>query len=342
MRKALIILSGCLALAAFTLAPGTPVYLPVPKGWPKPIYDFSQNQLTEEKVQLGRALFYDPLLSEDNTISCASCHSPYSAFTHTDHKVSHGIYDRIGTRNAPALQNLAWGTSFMWDGAVHHLDAQAMAPIHNTLEMNETLQNVVNKLQQSKLYKGAFYRAYGDSLATGTNTLKALSQFMLTLVSANSKYDRVTRREEVFSNSEARGYELFKANCASCHREPLFTNNSFENNGLEPDSLFRDMGRMKVTLNKKDSLKFKVPSLRNIAVTYPYMHDGRFASLQMVLFHYTNGMHQSKTLAKQLRKPIVLSETDKRDLISFLKTLTDESFLRNKDNAYPMDFFTAK
>jgi cytochrome c peroxidase len=342
MKKILVILCGCLALTAFTLVPRTPVYLPVPKNWTKPIYDFSQNQLTEENVQLGKALFYDPLLSEDNTISCASCHSPYSAFTHNDHKVSHGIYDRTGTRNAPALQNLAWSNNFMWDGAVHHLDAQAMAPIHNTLEMNETLQNVVGKLRKSALYRGAFYRAYGDSLATGTNTLKAMSQFMLTLVSANSKYDRVTRREEIFSDGETRGYELFKANCASCHKEPLFTNNNFENNGLEPDSLFKDYGRMKVTLNKKDSLKFKVPSLRNVAVTYPYMHDGRFASLQMVLFHYTNGIHQSKTLAKQLRKPMVLSETDKRDLISFLKTLTDEAFLRDKDHAYPMDFFAMK
>ncbi|MFP9116018.1 cytochrome-c peroxidase [Flavobacterium sp. RHBU_3] len=342
MKKLLYIAVICLLAVAFGTLPDDEVYVPVPKNWPKPAYDFSGNPITKEKILLGRALFYDPLLSADGSVSCASCHSPYNAFTHTDHKVSHGIYDRIGTRNAPALQNLAWSTTFMWDGAVHHLDAQALAPIHNKDEMDETITHVVQKLNASQLYRGAFYRAYGDSIVTGTQVLKVMSQFMLTLVSQNAKYDKVMRSEQVFTESETKGYELFKQHCASCHKEPLFTNNGFENNGLQPDSIYKDGGRIKVTHREKDSLLFKVPSLRNVAVTYPYMHDGRFANLQMVLFHYTNGIYKSTTLSPRLKKPIVLSENDKRNLISFLKTLTDESFLHNKDNAYPKDFFTER
>lgn len=339
MKKLLYIAFLCALVVAFGKLPGDEVYVPVPLGWPKPAYDFSGNPITKEKVLLGRALFYDPLLSADGTISCASCHSPYSAFSHTDHKVSHGIYDRIGTRNAPALQNLAWSTAFMWDGAVHHLDAQALAPIHNKDEMDETITSVVQKLNASPLYRKAFYRAYADSTVTGRHTLKALSQFMLTLVSQNAKYDKVMRGEQAFTESEEKGYALFKQHCASCHKEPLFTNDGFENNGLQPDSIYKDGGRIRVTRKAKDSLLFKVPSLRNVAVTYPYMHDGRFASLQMVVFHYTNGIYKSKTLSSRLRKPIALSETDKRNLISFLKSLTDEAFLHNKDNAYPKEFF---
>jgi cytochrome c peroxidase len=325
--------------SAFMAHTGDGYYFAIPEFWPKPEYDLIKNPLSQEKIQLGRALFYDPLLSADNTISCASCHSQYNAFAHSDHKLSHGIHDQIGTRNAPALQNLAWGSAFMWDGSAHHLDAQALAPLTNPIEMNETLEHIVAKLQKSKRYPKAFYAAFGDSIVTGQRTLQALSQFMVTLVSSNSKYDKVMRKEGIaFSESENKGYLLFKEHCASCHKEPLFTNNTFANNGLEPDSLLKDIGRMKITGNTKDSLLFKVPSLRNVEVSYPYMHDGRFPNLQMVLFHYTDGIHNSKTLSKQLRKKMNLSEDDKRNLINFLKTLTDEGFLRNKEHSYPKEF----
>lgn len=343
MRKWLVIF-GVAALASAFMAKGDGIYFSVPEFWPKPEYNFIKNPLSQEKIQLGRALFYDPLLSADNTISCASCHSQYNAFAHSDHRLSHGIGDQIGTRNAPALQNLAWSNTFMWDGAAHHLDAQALAPITNPIEMNESLENIVTKLQKSKRYPKAFYDAYGDSIVTGQRTLLALSQFMVTLVSSNSKYDKVMRKEPGagFTESESKGYELFKQHCATCHKEPLFTNNSFANNGLEPDSLLKDIGRMKITGKNEDSYLFKVPSLRNVEISYPYMHDGRFPNLQMVLFHYTNGIHQYKTLSKPLRKKIVLSEDDKRNLVNFLKTLTDEEFLRNKDFSYPKEFLLSK
>jgi len=330
MKKLFVILCLIIFAVAFTSINEELFY--VPKNFPKPIYDFANNPLSEEKIELGKALFYDPILSRDNTISCSSCHLSYTAFTHTDHELSHGIENRIGTRNAPSLANLAWSKNFMWDGAVHHLDMQALAPISNHDEMDETIANVVFKLQQSSKYRELFYSAFNDSLITGEHTLKAISQFLLTLISANSKYDKVMRKEPniSFTEREVKGYELFKANCASCHKEPLFTNNEFENNGLEPDKFLNDGGRIKITKAVEDSLKFKVPSLRNVELSYPYMHDGRFKNLQMVLFHYTEDIYQSPTLSHQLKTKILLNENDKINIIAFLKTLTDEEFLQNK------------
>ena len=331
MKKLVIILFIVVFIVAFKTINNKLFY--VPKNFPKPIYNFTNNILSTAKIDLGKALFYDPILSNDNTISCSSCHLSYTAFTHTDHDLSHGINNRIGTRNAPALFNLAWAKNFMWDGAVHQLDVQALAPISNHNEMDETIENVVLKLQQSKKYRKLFYNAFNDSVATGEHTLKAISQFMLTLISANSKYDKVMRKEAgfTFTKQEENGYKLFKTNCSSCHKEPLFTNNEFENNGLEPDTFLNDGGRIKITKNLADSLKFKVPSLRNIELTYPYMHDGRFKNLQMVLFHYTQSIYQSPTLSPQLKNKLNLNENDKTNIIAFLKTLTDDEFLQNKN-----------
>lgn len=307
----------------------------VPQNWPKPHYNFSKNPLSIHKIELGRVLFYDPILSRDNTISCTTCHSQYNAFTHVDHDLSHGINDRIGTRNSPALMNLAWHKSFMWDGSINHLDVQSLAPISHPDEMGETIENVVLKLQNSKKYPRLFLNAFGDSMITGEHTLKALSQFMLTLVSSNSKYDSVMRKQVVFTKQEENGYHLFKQHCSSCHTEPLFTNLQFENNGLPIDTPLHDVGRMKMTKNKNDSLKFKVPTLRNIEFTFPYMHDGRFKKLSQVLNHYINGVHQSPTLSPKLQMPIILSSNQKVDLTAFLLTLTDRQFLFNPKYSYP-------
>lgn len=307
----------------------------IPKGWPKPNYNMHQNPLRAATIELGRVLFYDPILSANQTISCASCHSVYTAFTHADHSLSHGINDRAGKRNSPALMNLAWHTSFMWDGAVNHLDMQALAPITNPDEMGESLERVISKLQASTLYPPLFYKAYGDSLITGQQTLKAISQFLLTLVSANSKYDSVMRKEAIFTQQEKKGYKLFRKNCSSCHTEPLFTNLQFENNGLPIDLSLYDFGRMGITLNPSDSLRFKVPTLRNIEFSFPYMHDGRFQKLGQVLNHYTNGIQQSSSLSASLKHPIILSSNDKVDLTAFLLTLTDKHFLFNPQFTYP-------
>lgn len=310
-----------------------------PSSFPKPVYDFSKNPLSAAKIQLGRALFYDPLLSRNNMISCASCHSQFSAFTHIDHALSHGIEDKIGFRNSPALMNLAWQKSFMRDGAVNHLDVQALAPLSNPVEMDENIAHVVTKLQHSSIYPRLFYDAFGDSVITGEHTLKAISQFMLTLISANSKYDSVMRNETLFTAQENNGYQLFKKNCASCHKEPLFTNDEFMNNGLAVDTSLNDFGRYRVTNNPKDSLKFKVPTLRNIEFSYPYMHDGRMKRIADVLNHYTSGIQKGNTLATELNRPIVLSANEKVDLTAFLLTLTDKSFLFNPKFFYPRELF---
>lgn len=334
MKKMILGFVAFSVLAGFTL-PGA--FFEKPPGWPEPVYSFAHNRLSAEKVRLGRVLFYDPSLSENNQVSCASCHSSFSAFAHTDHALSHGIHDSIGTRNAPALMNLAWQPVFMWDGAIHNLDMQALAPITHKAEMGSSIQTVVGKLRANSLYRRLFKEAFGDSLATGEHTLKALSQFMLSLTSARSKYDRMKRGEERFNEQEQKGYGLFQKHCASCHAEPLFTTHAFANNGLPADPLLRDYGRMQITHQPGDSLKFKIPTLRNIAYTYPYMHDGRFKKLSQVLDHYTSGIRQSTTLAKELQAKMELSSNDKVDLIAFLMTLSDQEFVFNKEHGFPKE-----
>jgi len=307
----------------------------VPKNWPAPVYNFKNNPLNAAGIALGRQLFYDPLLSKDNTISCGSCHLQYTAFTHVDHALSHGINDSIGTRNAPALMNLAWQSNFMWDGAINHLDVQALAPISHPSEMGETLGNVLQKIRTKQKYRTLFFKAYHDSSITGEQTLKAISQFMLTLVSSNSKYDSVKRQQSKFTSQEKRGYQLFKTFCNTCHTEPLFSTYEFANIGLPVSKTLNDSGRLRITQKANDAFKFKIPSLRNVEFSYPYMHDGRFKKLSEVINHYTQGIQRSATLAPQLEKPIVLSSNEKVDLIAFLMTLTDKRFLFNPAFGYP-------
>jgi cytochrome c peroxidase len=310
-----------------------------PSHFPKPNYSLDSSA---ESIQLGRALFYDPLLSLDGTISCASCHSPYNAFAHTDHAVSHGIGDSIGTRNAPALFNLAWQKELMWDGAINHIETQALAPISHPGEMGESLPNLLSKLQKSSLYPSLFRDAYGDTSITSQRMLKALSAFQLSLVSANAKYDRVVQKIDSFTTQEKAGYQLFKTKCNSCHTEPLFTNHTFKNNGLRIDPEIKDVGRYAVTLQAVDSFLFKVPSLRNLSYTYPYMHDGRFQKINEVLNHYTNGINNTIHLSKELQQGIKLSSNEKVDLTAFLLTLNDQKFILTKTNKYPIKILKPK
>jgi cytochrome c peroxidase len=236
--------------------------------------------------------------------------------------------------------NLAWQTSFMRDGAINHLDMLALAPMSNPDEMDENIRHVVFKLQANNVYPKLFFEAFGDSVITGEHTLKAIAQFMLTLVSSNSKYDSVMRKQSVFTSQEKNGYVLFKKNCASCHTEPLFTNDNFRNNGLAIDTTLKDFGRYRVTKNPSDSLKFKVPTLRNIEFSYPYMHDGRFKKLSQVINHYTNGIEKNRTLAPELQIAIELTSNEKVDIIAFLLTLSDKSFLFNPKYFYPKEIFS--
>jgi len=325
-----------LLILAFSKSYNTPLYFEVPRAWPEPKYDFKKNPLTEEGFQLGRHLFYDPILSRDNTISCQSCHLQQTGFTHVDHQLSHGIEGKIGTRNAMVLINLAWNKNFMWDGGVNNIEMQAINPITSPFEMDETLENVVTKLQNSSKYRTLFSKAFGDEKVTSQRLLKALAQFTVMLKSSNSKYDKVMRKEAVYNEREQRGYDLFKVNCASCHKEPLFSNDKFENNGLTIDTTLNDFGRIKITNKKEDYLRFKVPTLRNVQYTFPYMHDGRFKTLTEVVKHY-NSLGNDKSLPKELAKPMNLSDNDRVDLVLFLKTLTDNEFLFDKRFSFPKE-----
>lgn len=342
MRLAKIITCLIIVYILAAFVPKLETVFNVPVNWPQPHYSFERNPIDSSKIQLGRALFYSSLLSRNNKISCASCHSPYASFAHTDHALSHGIDDKIGTRNAPALVNLAWSTSFMWDGAINHLDMQALFPITHPLEMDETMQQVVEKLKVNKPFPKLFYTAYNDSTITGERVLKCVSQFMLSLVSAESKYDSVMRHEAEFTIQEKNGYRLFKMHCSSCHSEPLFTNYSFQNNGLALDTLLKDAGRMKQTHNSNDSLKFKVPTLRNVEYTYPYMHDGRFKNLSQVLLHYSNGITNSSTVAIQLKNGVPLTSNERVDIATFLLCLSDKKFIFNPSNSYPRELLNDK
>jgi len=299
-----------------------------PKYFPNVEYDLSKNPIDEDKIELGKILFYDPILSKNNQVSCASCHSSYNAFAHTDHKLSHGLNDKIGNRNAPGLFNLLWQKEFMWDGAVNHLDMQALAPINSPIEMGESTRNLISKLQKTNYYPELFYSAFGDSIITTEHLLKSLSQFQLTLISSNSKYDSVIKREAKFSDKEKRGYELFKNNCNSCHTEPMFTNYEYKKNGIKEDSTLKDFGRYNITGNVNDKYLFKVPSLRNLKYSYPYMHDGRFEKLQFVINHYSE-IDIDNNL-------IHLNNKEKVDLTAFLLTLNDKEFSLNKNHKFPL------
>ena len=325
-----IIVTCCLSFVRWE----NPVWK-APSTFNAPFYKVEVSQLTRAKVELGRKLFYDPILSKNNTISCASCHNSFHAFAHTDHALSHGIYDSIGTRNAPPLFNLAWSTHLMWDGASFHLDAQALAPIENNIEMDEKLNHVLIKLQQSQKYPALFKQAYGSPTITGERFLNALQAFELTLVSASSKYDSVMADQSSFTAQEKNGYQLFQKNCNRCHTEPLFTNHQFADNGLAVNPALNDVGRYRISRKSTDSLKFKVPSLRNLSYTYPYMHDGRFNSLQSVLKHYTKGIVQHPNLDEGLRAGIPLSDKERTDIIAFILTLNDRSFVFNKNYSEP-------
>ena len=303
--------------------------------FPKPNYNFSKNPLDSLKIELGRKLFYDPILSQNNSTSCASCHSPYAAFAHNDHDLSHGIYDSIGPRNAPALFNLAWHKFFMWDGAINHLNPQPLAPIHSHTEMGSSIKEVLGKLRKDSIYTFNFKKAFGDTQITSDRFLKSLAQFQLTLVSNNSKYDSVKRKKSEFTLQEKNGYKLFVKHCNSCHTEPLFMNHSFANNGLPIDKTLNDFGRIKITQNLIDSLKFKIPSLRNLTYSFPYMHDGRFSNLYQVLNHYANDIKTSTYIDNRLQGGIQLTENEKVDLIAFLLTLNDKEFMRNKKFQFP-------
>jgi cytochrome c peroxidase len=307
----------------------------IPKAFPKPFYTFQNNALKSEAIALGRQLFYDPILSQDSSISCASCHQQASAFANAGFSFSEGIYKNHPNRNTPALQNLIWNTSFHWDGGVNNLEVQPINPITNSKEMGESLSNVIVKLNKQHQYRKQFYQVYQDSIISSEKLLKALAQFTSTLISCQSKFDQVSAGKAHFSETEQEGFKLFKTVCANCHAGVLLTDNSFRNNGLSPDTFLNDKGLATISKQLKDAYLFRVPTLRNCEVTYPYMHDGRFTTLEQVIDHYSNRSNFEQHYDLSMNKIGTITPIKKKALISFLKTLTDTAFLQNPNFAQP-------
>ncbi|WP_326981941.1 cytochrome c peroxidase [Chryseobacterium sp. MYb264] len=310
-----------------------PYTLEYPSYFSKMTFDLSGNPLTKNGVELGRKLFYEGRLSRNNTISCGFCHIQENAFTHHGHTVSHGVDDRIGIRNAPPIQNMAFLKRYMWDGVIHNLNEQPISPITDVNEMDSSIPEIVSKLNADAKYKKLFKAAYGDENITGDRILKALSQFMVTLISADSKYDRMKQGKENFSSEELQGMNLFQQKCSSCHSGELFTDESFRNTGMYYNTQFKDAGRYRVTLEQVDWMKFRVPSLRNVEYTAPYMHDGRFYTLEAVLNFYSDNVEDNPNLDPQLKQNnhpgISMNAQEKQFIITFLKTLSDKNFISN-------------
>lgn len=314
---------------------GDKIEVPQPSYFPAKAYDLTQNPVTLNGFQLGRSLFYDGILSRNGTIACGTCHQQTAAFTHHGHDLSHGIDDKIGARNTPSLQNLAWSKEFFWDGGVPHLDLLPIAPIENPVEMDEKLPNVLQKLRDSKNpnYPELFKKAFGSTEISTERFTKALSQFMLAMVSSNSRYDLYLRgTANALTANEKEGLTIFRQKCGSCHSGELFTDQSYRNNGLSIDKN-PDQGRFTITQNPDDRYKFKVPSLRNVGYTAPYMHDGRFATLEQVLEHYSQNVKQTPNLDGLLKNDvklgIALTADEKQKIVAFLKTLSDEPFVQD-------------
>lgn len=313
-----------------------PLVVNVPSNFPPLAYDLKNNPPTEKGFELGKKLFYDGRLASDGIVSCGFCHIQADAFTHHGHTVSHGVNNEVGTRNTPPIQNLAYQTAFMYDGATTHLDLQPIIPFTSPIEMNGNFSDVIIMMKADATYQKLFKIAFTDGQINAENMLKALGQFMVMVTSSNSRFDKFRRNEAggILSQQEQAGYTLFNQKCASCHATDLFTDNSFRNNGLQVNPAINDIGRYRVTQLDQDVYKFKVPSLRNIEKTAPYMHDGRLFTLEAVMEHYNSGVVNSNTLDPLLKangKPgIPITEVEKTQIIAFLKTLTDTQYLTDK------------
>ena len=320
---------------------GTTEYaLAIPSHFPQPTLP-PDNPLTQEGVELGRKLFNEKMLSKGNIQSCATCHAETAAFSDRGKPKSKGVDGQFGSRNSMPLFNLAWSPAFTWDGRRARVRDQVLAPIQDVREMHQTLPQAIDKLEKSQDYPALFERAFGSPGITSTRLGLAVEQYLLTIISADSKFDRGLVKRATFTDQEKRGLELFISefnpargiiggDCFHCHGGNLFSDYQYKNNGLEEAS--NDYGRQVVTGRKEDRDKFKVPSLRNVAVTGPYMHDGRFKTLEEVVEHYASGVHRSDTLdpniAKHPNGGVKLSAADKKALVAFLRTLTDSRWAK--------------
>jgi cytochrome c peroxidase len=301
------------------------------------------NPTTKQGVYLGRMLFYEKKLSANNTISCSSCHQQQKAFT-DGRAFSNGVYHVLSARSSMSLTNLLWTRRFFWDGRATSLEEQAIFPMTNPNEMGQPLETSAKKLSETSTYPALFKLVYGDETITGTRIVKAISQFERTLISCNSRYDQYLRNAYQPTPSELQGMELFMnapqpekgirgANCAHCHGGAKNYMELFHNNGL--DSIPKDKGIENLTGLASDRGRFKAPTLRNIALTAPYMHDGRFKTLDEVVDHYSDHIMESASLSSFIRgvsndkdgKTLNLRTDEKKDIIAFLNMLTDSTFI---------------
>ena len=308
---------------------GTVLPFTVPAGFPQPAYDFGSNPLTQETVDLGRRLFYEGALSKDSAFPCGSCHMPSAAFTTFDHDRSHGYNHSHTLRNAPGLANLAWYRNYFQDGQYSDLESVIARHITHPNEMGENFAEVSARLTADTAYVRRFREAFGEGPINEARIVGALKQFLLSMLSADSKWDRVQRGTESFSPEEAAGAQVFAARCASFHSGALFSDFSYRNTGLEADPTLNDYGRMRVTGDRADSLRFRVPSLRNLSLTSYYGHDGRYSSFRFMVRHYRDNVQPSPTLDPLLAGGIPLSQTEEDNLVRFLFTLTDTGYIHN-------------
>ncbi len=318
----------------------TPFTLTLPPGWP-PMKIPADNQLSVEGIELGRKLFYDPILSKNNTMSCGSCHNINNGFTDNGKRFSEGLNGELGTRNAMPIFNLGWVENyvqdnhmFFWDGGAANLESQVLGPITNPIEMNETVANVIDKLKANPVYPGLFKKAFGTDSITSKRLMQAIAQFERTIISFGSRFDMymVTKNKALLSAQEWRGYDVFntegKGDCFHCHNvsTPFSSDFQFHHNGHQST----DEGLKRITGKTEDVGKFRTPSLRNLVLTAPYMHDGRFNTLEEVVEFYNSGAIRQWPADELISKHptgLNLTSEDKADLVSFLKTLTDSTLL---------------
>lgn len=311
-----------------------------PSNFPSPNIP-NDNPTTFEGVNLGRHLFYDPILSSDNSVSCASCHKQEYAFGDNT-QYSFGVNNSIGSRNASTIINSAFQLEYDWDGKSSSLETQAIRPIFNEIELhNNNWTEIVERIELSEFYSEMFCQAFGSTDIDSLKILNAIAQFQRTIISTNSKFDKWLRGELAFTDEEIDGFNIFsteRGDCFHCHPIGLFTDNLFHNNGL--DETYTDLGRYEVTSNPLDQASFKSPTLRNIEFSSPYMHDGRFATLDEVIDFYDFGGYDSPNvdpLMKYVGQGLLLSQQEKDNLKAFLLTLSDDEFINNPDFSNPFN-----
>lgn len=342
-RYLLLLLMGLYACQHKDLSPEPQDYsLSVPGNFPVPAV-MKDNPQTKQGIALGKLLFYDKRLSGNNQLSCASCHGQSLAFTDGLALSTKGASGKMLPRTAPALINLAWANNgLFWDGGATNLESQAFGPLTNADEMNQNLEELVSELNQVPEYVNRFKSLFNDTIKAAY-IVRALAQFQRTMISGNSRYDKYVRKETggAFSEKELQGLVLFNTRCRSCHTGELFTDNDYHNNGIDSDfsndalqGIYQ--GRFRISYNAADLGKFKTPTLRNIALTAPYMHDGRLPDLKSVLEHYSNGIKVSATTDTLLPGNTQLSTNEQTAIIAFLHTLTDSTFIHNKDLSEPV------